>query len=103
MDDHDNWNGSLLGPPDLVNVQGKSLPRYYYESFRVIGFPAVVEHHLTAGVGYELGENLVLNLSYMHAFENELSESGTAPDGSSAKLKSKLSEDSLSLAFTWRF
>jgi len=103
VDDHDNWNGSLLGPPDLVNVQGKSLPRYYYESFRVIGFPAVVEHHVTAGVGYELGENLVLNLSYMHAFENELSENGTAPDGSSAKLKSKLSEDSLDFAFTWRF
>ncbi len=103
VDDHDNWNGSLLGPPDFVNVQGKSLPRYYYESFRVIGFPAVVEHHIAAGVGYELGESLVLNLSYMHAFENELSESGTAPDGSSAKLKSKLSEDSLSFAFTWRF
>jgi len=103
VDDHDNWNGSLLGPPDFVGVQGKSLPRYYYESFRVIGFPAVVEHHITAGFGYEMGESLVLNLSYMHAFENELSESGTAPDGSSAKLKSKLSEDSLSLAFTWRF
>ena len=108
VDDHDGWNGSFSpGPPpfpnDTVSVQGKSLPRYYYESFRVIGFPAVVEHHITAGVGYELGENLVLNLSYMHAFENELSENGTAPDGSSANLKSKLSEDSIDFAFTWRF
>jgi len=102
VDDHDNWDGSFA-TFDTVSVQGKSLPRYYYESFRVVGFPAIVEHHITAGVGYELGENLVLNLSYMHAFENELSENGTAPDGSSANLKSKLSEDSLDFAFTWRF
>ena len=101
VDDHDGWNGTFGA--DFVSVQGKSLPRYYYESFRVIGFPAVVEHHITAGVGYELGENLVLNLSYMHAFENELSENGTAPDGSNANVQSKLSEDSLSFAFTWRF
>jgi len=105
VDENDFDGGSLSGPgpPVFRDVQGKSLPVYYYESFRVIGLPAVVEHHITAGVGYELGESLILNLSYMHAFENELSESGTAPDGSSAKLKSKLSEDSLSLAFTWRF
>jgi long-chain fatty acid transport protein len=106
VDDHDGWDGSFSPGPvpnDVVSVQGKTLPRYYYESFRVVGFPAVVEHHITAGMGYELGESLILNLSYMHAFENELSESGTAPDGSSANLKSKLSEDSLSLAFTWRF
>ena len=105
VDENDFDGGSLSGPgpPVFRDVQGKSLPVYYYESFRVIGLPAVVEHHITAGVGYELGESLMLNLSYMHAFENELSESGTAPDGSSAKLKSKLSEDSLSFAFTWRF
>jgi long-chain fatty acid transport protein len=108
VDDHDGWDGSFNpGPPpfpnDVVSVQGKSLPRYYYETFRVIGLPAVVEHHIAAGVGYELGENLVLNLSYMHAFENQLSENGSAPDGTKANVKAKLSEDSLSFAFTWRF
>jgi len=105
VDENDGWNGSLVGPgpPDFVDVQGKSLPRYYYESFRVIGFPAVVEHHITAGIGYELGESLKVDFSYMHAFENQLSESGTAPDGSVAKLKSKLSEDAISFAFSWRF
>ena len=103
VDEHDNFNGSFAPAPELVGVQGKQLPRYYYESFRVVGFPAIVEQHIAAGVGYELGENLVLNLSYMHAFENKLSENGTAPDGSNANLTSKLSEDSLDFAFTWRF
>jgi long-chain fatty acid transport protein len=98
VDKNNGWTGT-----DSVNVQGKSLPRYYFESFRVIGLPAIVEHHLTAGIGYEFGESLIINLSYMHAFENELSENGTGLDGQDAKIKAKLYEDSLSFAFTWRF
>jgi len=106
VDEHNNWNGAFTPggvPLDTVNVQGSSIPTYFYETFRVIGFPAIVEHHMTAGIGYELGESLILNLSYMHAFENSLTENGTGPDGNNAKIKSKLYEDSLSFAFTWRF
>ena len=105
VDENDGWDGAFgaFGPNDSVDVQGKSLPRYYYESFRVVGLPAVVEHHITAGIGYEFGESLKLDFSYVHAFENDISESGTAPDGSPAKIKSELYEDSLSFAFTWRF
>jgi len=105
VDEHNNWNGAFAGgvPLDTVNVQGSSIPTYFYETFRVIGFPAIVEHHMTAGIGYEFGESLILNLSYMHAFENSLSEKGTGPDNNDAKIKSKLYEDSLSFAFTWRF
>jgi long-chain fatty acid transport protein len=110
VDKHDGWNGSFQNAtgPEFVDVQGNSISRYYYETFRVIGFPALVEHHITAGLGYEVGESLVLNFSYMHAFENSLSETGSSPDSaggstSGAKIKSKLYEDSLSFAFTWRF
>jgi long-chain fatty acid transport protein len=99
VDEHNNWTAA-----DVVNVQGKTLPQYYYETFRVIGFPAIVEHHITAGVGYELGESLIINLSYMHAFENTLSEQGSDLTGAgTAKIESKLYEDSLSFAFSWRF
>ena len=105
VDENDNFNGSFLGPggPELVNVQGKNLPRYYYESFRVVGLPAVMEHHITAGIGYEIGDSLKIDLSYMHAFENDVTETGTAPDGSNAKLKSEMYQNSLSFAFSWRF
>jgi long-chain fatty acid transport protein len=105
VDENDGWDGAFgpFGPNDSVDVQGKSLPRYYYEAFRVVGLPAVVEHHITAGIGYELGESLKLNLSYVHAFENDITETGTAPDGSNAKIKSELYEDSISFAFSWRF
>ena len=103
--DENDIDGSLVGPgpPKFVDVQGKSLPAYYYESFRVVGLPAVVEHHLTAGIGYQLGESLKVDFSYTHAFENDLTETGTAPDGSSAKLKSEMYQNVLSFSFSWRF
>jgi len=96
--ENNNWTAA-----DTVDVQGKTLPQYYFETFRVVGFPAIVEHHLTTGVGYEFGESLIINLSYMHAFENTHSEKGQGLDGQPAKIESKLYEDSLSFAFTWRF
>jgi len=98
LKENNNWTNT-----DFVDVQGKSLPAYYYETFRVVGFPAIVEHHMTAGIGYELGESLIVNLSYMHAFENTHTEEGQGLDGQPAKIESKLYEDSLSFAFTWRF
>ncbi len=99
VDEHNGWTAA-----DTVDVQGKTLPQYYYETFRVIGFPAIVEHHITAGIGYEVGESLIINLSYMHAFQNTLSEQGSDLVGAgNAKIESKLYEDSLSFAFSWRF
>jgi len=98
LKENNNWTNA-----DFVNVQGKRLPQYYFETFRVVGFPAIVEHHVTAGIGYELGESLILNLSYMHAFQNTHSEKGQGLDGQPAKIESKLYENSLSFAFTWRF
>jgi long-chain fatty acid transport protein len=105
VDDHDGWDGSFgaLGPNDTVTVQGTVFPRYYYESFRIVGFPAIVEHHLTLGIGYEFNEAFSFNLGYMHAFKNDIKETGTAPSGQQAELKSELYENALDFGFTWRF
>ena len=87
----------------LVAVQGKLLPSYYYESFRVIGFPAVVQHHLTFGAAYDITNRFSAHLGFMHAFENSLTEHGTNLAGQAARFKSSLSENSYELGFTWRF
>jgi long-chain fatty acid transport protein len=101
---HNGWDGSLATPtPDMVNVQGKMVPRYYYETFRTIGFPAVVEHHVTIGLGYAFSERFELNAGYMHAFENGVTEHGTDITGEPATIKSTLSEDSVDFGITWRF
>ncbi|HEY5991191.1 MAG TPA: outer membrane protein transport protein [Candidatus Udaeobacter sp.] len=101
---HSGWNGSLATPaPDFVNVQGKMVPRYYYETFRTIGFPAVVENHITCGVGYAFSEKFELNIAYMHAFGHDVTEHGINIAGQPTRIKSTLSEDSVDLGLTWRF
>src|SRR6266566_5258437 len=88
------WNGSLLMPaPDFVEVQGKMIPRYYYETFRSIGFPAVVENHITCGIGYAFSDKFEVNVAYMHAFENNITEHGVNIAGQPTTIKSTLSED----------
>ena len=58
VNEHNGWDGSFnfgTSPPtpnSANNIQGKNIGSYYYETFRIIGFPAVVEHHLTLGIGY---------------------------------------------------
>jgi len=93
-----NFNGTTF-----TTVQGTTLPTYYYETFRIIGFPAIVETHLTAGIGYEFSPKFAINAGYAHAFQNKIKESGTSLTGGPATIESKLSEDSLELGLTWRF
>jgi len=85
------------------NVQGMTFPDYYYETFRLIGFPASVEHHVTAGIGYAFTEKFEMNLGYTHAFANTLSESGSFMGAVPVSMNSTLSEDSLDFGVTWRF
>jgi long-chain fatty acid transport protein len=95
---HENFNGTTF-----KTVQGTTLPTYYYETFRIIGFPAIVETHLTAGIGYEFSPKFAIQMGYVHAFEKKIKETGTGLDGGPASMESKLYEDSLDLSLTWRF
>jgi long-chain fatty acid transport protein len=85
------------------NVQGMQFPDYFYETFRIIGFPAIVEHHITAGVGYAFSEKFELNAGYTHALQNTVTENGSLFGGPGATIKSSLSEDSVDFGITWRF
>lgn len=81
-------------------MQGKSTHTFGYEYLRIIGFPAVVEHHLTLGIGYESTSNMSLNLAYMHAFENTVSEN---PAFDAISPESSLKESSYSFGVNRRF
>lgn len=81
-------------------VQGVPFPNPAYESFRIIGFPAIVEHHLTLGIGYEVSDQFSFHLGYVHAFEETIRE--TDSSGGLA-YESTLSEDSFDFGLTWRF
>lgn len=105
--EHDGFNGSfnpMTGRPNSVNnVQGKTIPSYYYETFRLIGFPAIVEHHVTFGASYSITDQIILSLGYVHAFEKTISQEGTNIFGQPVTMESSLSEDSLEFGFTFRF
>lgn len=95
VNEHNGFN-----PMGTTEVQGVTMNTLGYEIFRVVGFPAIVEKHLTFGIGYDLTEQLILNLTYMHAFEETIKEVSL---GNMASLESSLSENSYSFGLTWRF
>jgi long-chain fatty acid transport protein len=90
----------------FTNVQGKSVPTFNYEYLRIIGFPALVETHLTCGIGYDFSERFGVNIGYTHGFAKSISETGTnfgGPGGPNVTLGSKLAEDSIEVGLSWRF
>ncbi|MEX0326877.1 MAG: OmpP1/FadL family transporter [Puniceicoccaceae bacterium] len=105
--EHNGWDGSFdfnTGMPnDVTVVQGIVMPTYFYETFRIIGFPAVVESHVTVGMTYHMSERFALSFAYMRALEKGISESGTGPTGAPTVLLSNLSEDSLEFGLSWKF
>ena len=100
-----SWDDTV---PGFANIQGKDVPKTNYEILRIAGFPAVVEHHLAAGIGYQLTKTVSIDMAYTHAFEKTIKETGTvfnpaAGFPSPATIEASLYEDSLEFGITWRF
>jgi long-chain fatty acid transport protein len=93
-------NGWFATAPQggYTSLQGTPVNNFFYEYFRVVGFPAVAEHHITAGLGVNITPKVSLNAGYMHAFSKKISETSAALPalfgGGTIDLASKLSEDS---------
>ena len=62
--------------------------------------PAVVQHHVTAGLTWRFIDNFELSAFYAHAFEQQVNGSGNF-GGGNADLK--MSQDSFGLALAWIF
>jgi len=92
---HDGWD-----PGGMTTFQGQMMSTFGYEYFRVIGFPAIVEHHVTLGAGVQLTDNFTLNLGYVRGLENTLTETSA---GGAVMLESTLSEDFFEFGFAWQF
>jgi long-chain fatty acid transport protein len=66
--------------------------------------PGVIEEHVTLGFTYSFGKTTELTMAYMHAFENSVSGPANNPYfnvGGTETLT--MSEDSLGIAFGWKF
>ena len=60
--------------------------------------PAVVQHHVTAGVSWQLGKNWQATLFYAHAFEHQVTGSGNF---GRANADLKMSQNTFGLAIGW--
>jgi len=93
--EHNGWN-----PAGMSEIQGTAVPTMGFEMMRVVGLPAIVENHLTLGIGYLIAEDVMLNLGYIHAFEDSITETSA---GDAFTLESTMSQNSYSLSIAWAF
>jgi long-chain fatty acid transport protein len=95
--------GESFNGQQMTSVQGKAIPQYYYQTFRIIGFPAITEHHLTFGASYDVTDRFTILAGYVHSFRNTVSSNGTNIFGQPATITSALYENSIDFGLTWRF
>jgi len=70
--------------------------------------PGVVEDHLTLGATWKMASNGELTVMYMHAFEKEVNGSGSIPPGpppgfGGGEANLKMSQNSLGIAYGWKY
>ncbi|SHK29727.1 OmpP1/FadL family transporter [Thermocrinis minervae] len=68
--------------------------------FNLVGFPAVTEHHITLGVGYEFTPNFSVDLAYKHAFKKTVSATGNVPGFS---VEGSNAQNAISVGLNWKF
>jgi long-chain fatty acid transport protein len=75
--------------------------------FSNVLFPAIIETHVTAGITARLGKRMQheLHVAYMHAFENELTDSGRGDVFSVAGAGTRISlrQNAVALQYSYRF
>jgi long-chain fatty acid transport protein len=67
--------------------------------FNLIGFPAITEHHITLGLGYEFTNNFGIDLAYKHAFNKKV----RAEDGAGNFVEAQNAQNAISVGLNWKF
>ncbi len=68
--------------------------------FNLIGFPAITEHHITLGLGYEFTNNFGIDLAYKHAFNKKV----RATDSSGTMyVEAQNAQNAISIGLNWKF
>ncbi len=71
-------------------------------AFSNVLVPNVVEHHLTAGLSYEITKHIGFDAAYVHDFQNTVTDNGSLnPQGQGAFLGSSAEAFSVGIHGTW--
>jgi len=77
--------------------------------FNLIGFPAIAEHHITLGLGYNFTDKMGIDLAYTHAFESKVTSKGTYYDmgacsaGCPTTVSATNAQNAVAVGINWRF
>jgi long-chain fatty acid transport protein len=66
--------------------------------FNLIGFPAITEHHITLGLGYEFTKNFSIDLAYKHAFNKKVRATA-----GSTYVEAQNAQNAISVGLNWKF
>jgi len=68
--------------------------------YNLIGFPAITEHHITLGLGYEFTKNFGIDLAYKHAFNKKV----RATDSSGTIfVEAQNAQNAITVGLNWKF
>lgn len=94
------------GAKDII--RNKTIPNFAAQFsdfdiafFNLIGFPAITEHHITLGLGYEFTKNFSIDLAYKHAFNKKVSATDNA--GMGMFLEAQNAQNAISIGLNWKF
>jgi long-chain fatty acid transport protein len=65
--------------------------------------PGVVEDHLTLGLTVEMSKTSELTVMYMHAFEKKVNGSGSMSGFGGGEANLRMSQDSIGVAYGWKY
>jgi len=69
--------------------------------FNLVGFPAITEHHITLGLGYEFTKNFGIDIAYKHAFNKKIK--ATDNMGMGFEVEAQNSQNAISIGLNWKF
>ncbi len=68
--------------------------------FNLIGFPAISEHHITLGLGYEFTKNFSIDLAYEHVFKKKVSATDNV---FGYFIEAQNAQNAISIGLNWKF
>ena len=84
-----------------VNIPSFDNPfnEYQVAAFNLVGFPAIAEHHITLGAGYQFTKHFTLNVSYVYSPEAKRK----ITFGNNTILETKMTQQSIGIGLDWDF
>jgi len=66
----------------------------------LLGFPAITEHHVTLGLGYEFTKNFSIDIAYKYAFNKKIK----ATDNTGTfMVEGQNEQNAISIGLNWKF